>query len=394
MQTWERSRSELHLASKPDSVLRMLAIFFFALILIPFGVSGFEGYSGGLWLVYLLLLAVPAFFWQQDVRTSRIRFDCPTGNITVTYTPLWSTFIPGAAYAVKRTVRLPMPRADPRVETWPGSYADPLGGSVHEVLPWSFCSVSVPTAQGGIFRLYRGRHRSTADDIVARIRWARQDLIRRGRLPAAPQPQPFPARRRSCLHCNRPVRLQDQFCQSCGRALPDPAPARTAPDWVQAPPVQDGLSSPRETKRPYLLGSLVTSLLGAIALLFGDIGGWEERRHLGMGSYGFREAGIGLLDHVFFFLAIGTLAVLLLYTTRAALRSLPLGGEPVDRSGLLPGFWTATCAVVGTLVGGMVFIVAMGRLEPVDWWLDWGFYGGAIGGGLAALLLRLDLRSG
>lgn len=190
MQVRERSRTELLLASKADWAMRMLAIFSFALILIPFGISGFEGYTRGRWVLYLLLLAGPSFFWQQDVRTSRIRFNVPPGQITVIYTPQWTTFVPGAAYMIKRTVHLPMPREDPRVVTRTGSYLDPMAQEVHRARPFPVFSVSVPTADGGTFWLYRGRFSSTANEIVSHIRWARQDLIRGRSMPTNPTVQP------------------------------------------------------------------------------------------------------------------------------------------------------------------------------------------------------------
>lgn len=170
--------------------MRMLAIFLFALILIPFGVSGFEGYSGGRWLLYLLLLAGPSFFWQQDVRTARISFGRPAGKITVTFTPHWTTFIPGAAYSIKSTIVLPMPSEDPKVVSKPRNYHDQLSRGLQETWPLSTFSVSVPTVGGRSFRLYHGRSRAAAHDIVTHIRWARQDLIRGRSMPANQSAEP------------------------------------------------------------------------------------------------------------------------------------------------------------------------------------------------------------
>jgi hypothetical protein len=154
------------------------------------------------------------------------------------------------------------------------------------------------------------------------------------------------------------------------------------------------MSSHLSVEHPYLLGSASTSLFGAITLLFGSFGGWEERRRLGSGAGGFQEIRIGLLDHAVAFVVIGALAVLLLYTAWVALRSLPLGDRPEVQRGLVKGLWTALGAAAGTLACGLVFIVVMAQVDPDAWWLGWGFYGGVTGGGLAALLLRLDMRSG
>ena len=90
---------------------------------------------------------------------------------------------------IKRTVLLPVPREDPKVVTKRGSYVGPVAQGVYEAGPFPVFSVSVPTADGGTFPLYRGRFGSTANEIVSRIRSARQDLIRTRSMPTNPTVQ-------------------------------------------------------------------------------------------------------------------------------------------------------------------------------------------------------------
>jgi MFS family permease len=100
-----------------------------------------------------------------------------------------------------------------------------------------------------------------------------------------------------------------------------------------------------------------------------------------------------LLKHPAYFVIIAALSGLLLFTAWATLRSLMAVYDPGPRRRLKTASWTAIGAALGSLAGGLIFIVAMGRVEPIQWWLDWGFYGGLIGGALAAALLWLDRRS-
>jgi hypothetical protein len=278
MEIQDRSGSELLLGSAPDWLMRMMAIFFLTLILLPVFISGPEA-LGDIWVAFLLILALCSFFWQQDVMTRRIQFNHPPGQITVIYTPWWATLIPGAAYAVKSRLHLPIPSEDPKVEYTTGSYLDPLGGGYYEVKPTSVYSVSLPTGLGGTYRLYRGNSSVSADEIVSYIRRARRGLVPGGGPAPGALPFPVPAApevSRFCPRCHASVRPQDRFCQSCGAPLPAPAPGPRPAARPRAVSVRRSAGTFGEIERPYLVGSCVMSLVGGLSLLLGSFAGWDS----------------------------------------------------------------------------------------------------------------------
>jgi hypothetical protein len=50
-------------------------------------------------------------------------------------------------------------------------------------------------------------------------------------------------------------------------------------------------------------------------------------------------------------------------------------------------------AAATTLAFGLIFVIAMLIADPEDWWLDVGFFAGAIGGIVAAAMLRRERAS-
>lgn len=139
---------------------------------------------------------------------------------------------------------------------------------------------------------------------------------------------------------------------------------------------------------PFFVGSLITSVVGAALLLASDFAGWFAS--YGGGGIRVEEYGsIHLLTVYFPLIAVLSGALIFCaYTSYNALRNPKDGPDTVaiDRA------YKASLAVFATvLVGALVFAIIMLTDEPDDWWLDTGFYGGAIGSMLTAILLRLGL---
>lgn len=165
--------------------------------------------------------------------------------------------------------------------------------------------------------------------------------------------------------CNAPVRPDDRSSQSCGWALPASA-SSTA--WTSF--LQSRAAAPGSVACAKLIGCCLASALGGIALLHGDLAGWEELRYVGPGAYSYRGTTTGPGTQPESFLIIALLAPMLLSTAWVCLRELTTGGQRVVPSGLVTEFRTAICAAAGTLVAGLALLVAMVSAEPVGWWLD------------------------
>ena len=139
---------------------------------------------------------------------------------------------------------------------------------------------------------------------------------------------------------------------------------------------------------PFFVGSLITSVVGSVMLLATDFAGWffsSGDAGITVEVWGY----IGLLTTYFPLIAVlsGTL-LYCAYVSFTALRNPEAEPDPVpiDRA------YKGSLAVFATvLVGALVFAIVMLTDEPDDWWLDSGFYGGAIGALLTAILLRLGL---
>jgi hypothetical protein len=140
---------------------------------------------------------------------------------------------------------------------------------------------------------------------------------------------------------------------------------------------------------PFFVGSLITSVFGAILLLATDFAGWFLTSS--SGGYRVDEWGyIGLLTPYFPLIAVlsGTL-FFCAYVSFTVLRS----PEEEPDAYFIGRAYRGSIAVFATvLMGALVFSVIMLMDEPEDWWLDSGFYGGMIGSLLTAILLHLGLQ--
>ena len=133
---------------------------------------------------------------------------------------------------------------------------------------------------------------------------------------------------------------------------------------------------------PLLSGSLVTSVVGAVLLLATDFGGWYYRAPYG-GIAVDRYGSIGLFTGYFPIILI--FVAILCFSAYASYINLRAGTP----SGIRRAYLATLGVFLALLLAGAVYSSFMIFQDVEEWWLDTGFYGGTIGSGLAALLLRL-----
>lgn len=147
-------------------------------------------------------------------------------------------------------------------------------------------------------------------------------------------------------------------------------------------------------KRPMLLGSLILSVVSALMLLLDDFAVWSEPYYYS--DYGFYEVEAGwvyITEGPLYVLLFLGLAGLLLFAAWVSVQGLLAGDGLVPAVTLRRGMWAAAAVSLTSFLGGMIFLIVMASEDPYDWWLDTGFYGGFLLGGLAALLLFLQGRA-
>ncbi|MHA2089890.1 MAG: hypothetical protein ACW98K_03445 [Candidatus Kariarchaeaceae archaeon] len=132
----------------------------------------------------------------------------------------------------------------------------------------------------------------------------------------------------------------------------------------------------------YLVGALITSVIGAVLLIFSDFGGWLETGDFDYYLHTDSENANGFQILMLYVLAIGLLGCS--YLAFDGMRA----GTTVTAQKLTLGFNLAIAVIVATLVETLLFIIWVSGEE--DWWLDAGFFGGLIGGILTALLFKLS----
>ena len=128
------------------------------------------------------------------------------------------------------------------------------------------------------------------------------------------------------------------------------------------------------------IGSLITSIVGAAMLIFGNFAGWYND------GYYIEEWGdVYFTSGVVPFILIGSFAAALIYAATISYIGMSdpqkLSLEKVDLA-----FKAAIFATIGTLIGGIIFIIVAS--DNTDWWLDDAFFGGLIGGFLTTIILK------
>ena len=145
------------------------------------------------------------------------------------------------------------------------------------------------------------------------------------------------------------------------------------------------------------------ALFGALLVLTSDFAGWYTRSS-GLGTSSSPSRTGSAAQNLFFsytasestdainiwggylsllLVVIGLLGLTAWLTLKAPppSLSLPMGA---------PLWMVPAVAAAATLAFGLIFVVAMLMADPDDWWLDVGFFAGAISGVVAAVLLRRE----
>lgn len=177
-----------------------------------------------------------------------------------------------------------------------------------------------------------------------------------------------------CRKCGAENKPGNKFCIKCGSAL---APAKR------------GVDIDIKTKY-YFVGSLITSLLGAILLLFGEFGSWtitnswwDPYREQYEYEYSYNSIGALYPESPLFSLILLCLVALLIYGAYVSYLGLRFSGT-LSQKKLKRAFYGATTVFLVCIISGMIFVSNMNLQE--------GFYGGFIFGGLTAGLLAIPYR--
>ncbi len=132
------------------------------------------------------------------------------------------------------------------------------------------------------------------------------------------------------------------------------------------------------------VGSLITSVIGAALLLFGDFAGWY------WGSYyaGYEETG--WLDISFDNLLVAPIllvavALLIFCAYVSYLGLMDNLEDSFSRFGIF-----AAIGAIGIQLGVFIIFALINIIEDNAWWPDVGFYGGVIGGALTLTFLYLS----
>ena len=133
--------------------------------------------------------------------------------------------------------------------------------------------------------------------------------------------------------------------------------------------------------KTFYIGTLITSVVGGILLLFTDFAGWDgSNAYLGIYSWGYIGSN---LDNPLSIIPFLILACMLFYCAYVSYLgfSKEVPKELINRSFLF------SAIVFAIVVFGALFFIISISTEDVWWWMDAGFYGGFIGSGLSTLFL-------
>ena len=135
------------------------------------------------------------------------------------------------------------------------------------------------------------------------------------------------------------------------------------------------------------VGSLITSIVGAILLLATDFAGWYNE------TSGTREWGwISVDASIPAAILLIILALCLLYCSYISFLGLQTSNEEPTQDKLRLGLILSGFVFLVVLIGGLIFVGVMLSDEPTDWWLDTGFYAGLLGSFLTALFLYIAYK--
>ena len=137
----------------------------------------------------------------------------------------------------------------------------------------------------------------------------------------------------------------------------------------------------------FYVGSLITSVLGGIIIIFSDFAWWYNyNAYLSVRSWGYIDFSF---ENLLIMPIILVVAGCLFFCTYASFIELKFPNKEGNSKLLSLGFIFSIVACAIVVIGGIVFIIIMLMDEPTDWGLDVGFFGSLIGSGLTILLLYL-----
>ena len=137
-----------------------------------------------------------------------------------------------------------------------------------------------------------------------------------------------------------------------------------------------------ENTKFFFIGTMITSFIGGILLLFTGFAGWNWSNYY-YGIYEYGSVGPSL-EHPLTIIPFLFLACLLFYCTYVSY----LGFSPtgVNRNLINRAFYCSVSVFIIVVVGALFFVITI-ISEDVWWWFDAGFYGGFIGSGLSTFFL-------
>ena len=135
------------------------------------------------------------------------------------------------------------------------------------------------------------------------------------------------------------------------------------------------------------VGSLITSVIGAILLLATDFASWYNY------SNGTEEWGwISADDSIPAAILLVILALCLLYCSYISFLGLQTTNEEPTKDKLRLGLILSGFVFLVVLIGGLIFVGVMLSDEPSEWGLEAGFYAGLLGSFLTALFLYIAYK--
>jgi hypothetical protein len=138
----------------------------------------------------------------------------------------------------------------------------------------------------------------------------------------------------------------------------------------------------------FLVGSLITSFVGAVLLIVDDFAGWYNYSYY-VQSWGWIALD---LNSPLAVVLIAIVAGLLFYCAFISLQGLRLKGK-MDKRTMKYGLMASVTAFAIVFLGAVAFVAVMLMDEPSEWWFGAGFYGGLIGSGMTASLFFLQNKS-
>lgn len=147
------------------------------------------------------------------------------------------------------------------------------------------------------------------------------------------------------------------------------------------------MSNSQSSLNTYFVGSLITSAVGAILLLFTDFANWEHYNYYS----GIFSAGWVSGEAIPYFIIIMIVACCLFFCTFVSFIGIqsPSTRYPIqiNKQTLKYALMASIAAFTIVTVSALIFVAVILSDEPDYWWMGPGFYGSFIGSALTALIM-------